>query len=101
MLVPINKKHPIKELLAACWHYLDAQNGRSITFEYVMLDGINDQLGHARELVKLLAGHDAKVNLIPFNPFPGSDYRRSPTEVIVGASTSTVAIRRNNSASSN
>ena len=82
LLVPINKKHPIKELLAACWHYLDAQNGRSITFEYVMLDGINDQPGHARELVRLLVGHDAKVNLIPFNPFPGTAYRRSPNEVI-------------------
>ena len=81
-LVPINKRHPIKELLAACWHYLEAQNGRSITFEYVMLDGINDQPEHARELARLLVGHDAKVNLIPFNPFPGTAYRRSPTETI-------------------
>ena len=76
-LVPINRRHPIAELLAACWHYLDAQNGRSITFEYVMLEGINDRLEHSRELATLLTGHDAKVNLIPFNPFPGSDYRRS------------------------
>jgi len=81
-LVPINKRHPIRELLAACWHYLEAQNGRSITFEYVMLDGINDQPDHARELARLLVGHDAKVNLIPFNPFPGTAYRRSPPETI-------------------
>jgi 23S rRNA (adenine2503-C2)-methyltransferase len=81
-LVPINRRHPIRELLEACWHYLGAQNGRSITFEYVLLDGVNDQPEHARELVGLLAGHDAKVNLIPFNPFPGTSYRRSPVAVI-------------------
>jgi len=81
-LVPINRRHPIAELLEACWHYLDAQNGRSITFEYVMLDGVNDRLEHASELVALLHGHDAKVNLIPFNPFPGSDYRRSSQAAI-------------------
>jgi 23S rRNA (adenine2503-C2)-methyltransferase len=81
-LVPINRRHPIAELLEACWHYLDAQNGRSITFEYVMLDGINDRPEHCRELVSLLAGHDAKVNLIPFNPFPGSSFRRSSPEAI-------------------
>ena len=81
-LVPINRRHPIAELLEACWHYLDAQNGRSITFEYVMLDGVNDQPEHARQLVSLLQGHDAKVNLIPFNPFPGSAFRRSQPDVI-------------------
>jgi 23S rRNA (adenine2503-C2)-methyltransferase len=81
-LVPINRKHPIAELLAACWHYLDAQNGRSITFEYVMLDGVNDRPEHARELAALLRGHDAKVNLIPFNPFPGTAYRRSAAPAI-------------------
>jgi 23S rRNA (adenine2503-C2)-methyltransferase len=81
-LVPINRRHPIRELLDACWHYLDAQNGRSITFEYVMLDGVNDRPEHARELAQLLRGHDAKVNLIPFNPFPGTDYRRSPQPTI-------------------
>lgn len=81
-LVPINRKHPIRELLDACWHYLDEANGRSITFEYVMLDGVNDRPEHARELVSLLAGHDAKVNLIPFNPFPGTAYRRSSPEAI-------------------
>ncbi len=81
-LVPINRRHPIKELLEACWHYLDAQNGRSITFEYVLLDGVNDQPEHAIELARLLRGRDAKVNLIPFNPFPGNQYRRSGREAI-------------------
>jgi 23S rRNA (adenine2503-C2)-methyltransferase len=81
-LVPINRKHPIAELLAACWHYLDEQNGRSVTFEYVMLDGVNDQPEHARELARLLRGQPAKLNLIPFNPFPGTSYRRSPPQVI-------------------
>ncbi len=81
-LVPINRKHPIDELLAACWHYIDQQNGRSVTFEYVMLDGVNDKPEHARQLVRLLKGHPAKVNLIPFNVFPGTRYRRSPAAVI-------------------
>ncbi len=81
-LVPINRKHPIAELLEACWHYLDEQNGRSVTFEYVMLDGVNDRPEHARELANLLRGHPAKLNLIPFNPFPGTTFRRSPMPVI-------------------
>jgi 23S rRNA (adenine2503-C2)-methyltransferase len=81
-LVPINRKHPIAELLDACWHYLDEQNGRSVTFEYVMLDGVNDSPAQARELVRLLRGHPAKLNLIPFNPFPGTRYRRSPMQAI-------------------
>jgi len=81
-LVPINRKHPIAELLEACWHYLDEQNGRSVTFEYVMLDGVNDQRAHAIELARLLHGKPAKLNLIPFNPFPGTHYRRSPQAVI-------------------
>ena len=81
-LVPINRKHPIDELLTACWHYIDQQNGRSITFEYVMLDGVNDKPEHARQLVRLLKGHPAKVNLIPFNVFPGTRYRRSPAAAI-------------------
>jgi 23S rRNA (adenine2503-C2)-methyltransferase len=76
-LVPINRLHPIAELLEACWHYIDEQNGRSVTFEYVMLDGINDAPAQARALARLLAGHPAKVNLIPFNPFPGTPYCRS------------------------
>jgi 23S rRNA (adenine2503-C2)-methyltransferase len=82
-LVPINRKHPIAELLEACWHYLDEQNGRSVTFEYVMLDGINDRPEHARALVRLLRDRPAKLNLIPFNPFPGTTYRRSPESVIL------------------
>jgi 23S rRNA (adenine2503-C2)-methyltransferase len=82
-LVPINRKHPIDELLAACWHYLDAQNGRSITFEYVMLDGVNDKPEHARQLARLIRGRPAKLNLIPFNVFPGTRYRRSPAAAIV------------------
>ena len=83
VLVPINRKHPIAELLAACWHYLDEQNGRSVTFEYVMLDGVNDQPDHARQLARLLRGRPAKLNLIPFNTFAGTPYRRSPAPVIV------------------
>lgn len=81
-LVPINRLHPIAELLEACWHYIDEQNGRSVTFEYVMLDGVNDQRAHARELVRLLKGRPAKLNLIPFNPFPGTRYQRSPQPVV-------------------
>ena len=81
-LVPINKKHPIAELLTACWHYLDEQNGRSVTFEYVMLEDVNDSPAQARAVARLLKGHPAKVNLIPFNPFPGTRYRRSDAAVI-------------------
>jgi 23S rRNA (adenine2503-C2)-methyltransferase len=81
-LVPINRKHPIAELLAACWHYLERQNGRSVTFEYTLLDGVNDRPEQALELARLLHGRDAKVNLIPFNTFPGTRYRRSPAEAI-------------------
>ncbi|MGD9841804.1 MAG: 23S rRNA (adenine(2503)-C(2))-methyltransferase RlmN [Steroidobacteraceae bacterium] len=81
-LVPINRKHKLSELLDACWYYLQRQNARSITFEYVMLDGVNDQLEHARELVTLLKHKPAKVNLIPFNPFPDARYQRSPVAVI-------------------
>jgi len=82
-LVPINRVHPIRELLEACWHYLDERNGRSVTFEYVMLEGVNDSPAQARALVRLLRGHPAKLNLIPFNPFPGSQYRRSPLPAIL------------------
>jgi 23S rRNA (adenine2503-C2)-methyltransferase len=81
-LVPINRKHPIAELLEACWHYIDEQNGRSVTFEYVMLEGVNDSPAQARALAALLKGHPAKVNLIPFNPFPGTRYKRSPRVAI-------------------
>jgi 23S rRNA (adenine2503-C2)-methyltransferase len=82
-LVPINRKHPIAELLAACWHYLDAQNGRSVTFEYVMLDSVNDKPEHARQLARLLRDRPAKLNLIPFNVFPGTGYRRSSAAAIL------------------
>jgi 23S rRNA (adenine2503-C2)-methyltransferase len=81
-LVPINKVHPIAELLDACWHYLDEQNGRSITFEYVMLEGVNDSPAQAIAIARLMHGHPAKLNLIPFNPFPGTRYRRSSPAAI-------------------
>src|SRR5581483_12356946 len=81
-LVPINRIHPIAELLEACWHYIDEQNGRSVTFEYVLLDGVNDSPAQARALAQRLRGHPAKVNLIPFNPFPGTHYRRSAMPAI-------------------
>jgi 23S rRNA (adenine2503-C2)-methyltransferase len=77
VIVPINKKYPIKELLAACRAYPGASNSRRITFEYVMLKGVNDTLADARELVRLLAGIPAKINLIPFNPWPGAPYECS------------------------
>ena len=81
-LVPINRKHKIAELLDACWTYVNKQNARSITFEYVMLDGVNDHPEHAYELVSLLKGQPAKLNLIPFNPFPGTRYKRSSAAAI-------------------
>ncbi len=76
-LVPLNRKYPIAELLAACRRYPGATNARRITFEYVMLKGINDSEADARELVRLISGMPAKVNLIPFNPWPGSAYEPS------------------------
>ena len=76
-LVPLNRKYPIAELLDACRRYPGATNARRITFEYVMLRGINDSEAEARELVRLIAGIPAKVNLIPFNPWPGSAYESS------------------------
>jgi 23S rRNA (adenine2503-C2)-methyltransferase len=76
-LVPLNRKYPIAELLAACRSYPGASNARRITFEYVMLRGVNDSPSDARELVRLLAGIPAKVNLIPFNPWPGAPYQCS------------------------
>ncbi len=77
ILVPINKRYPIKELLQACKEYPASNNARRITFEYVMLDGINDSPADARELVRLLKDIPAKVNLIPFNPWPGTHYQCS------------------------
>ena len=76
-LVPINKKYPIKELLQACRDYPGVSNARRITFEYVMLKGVNDSPADARALVKLLSGIPAKINLIPFNPWPGTEYECS------------------------
>ncbi|MGC8468875.1 MAG: 23S rRNA (adenine(2503)-C(2))-methyltransferase RlmN [Acetobacteraceae bacterium] len=76
-LVPLNRRHPIAELLAACRRYPGASNARRITFEYVMLKGVNDAEADARELVRLIAGIPAKVNLIPFNPWPGSGFETS------------------------
>lgn len=76
-IVPLNKKYPIAELLEACRNYPAASNSRRITFEYVMLKGVNDSDADAHELVRLLNGIHAKVNLIPFNPWPGSPYECS------------------------
>ncbi len=81
-LVPLNKKYPIRELLQACRDYPGASNARRITFEYVMLKGINDSPADARELVRLLKGVPAKINLIPFNPWPGAPYECSDWETI-------------------
>ena len=82
MLVPINKKYPLKELIAACRAYPGLSNAKRITFEYVMLKDVNDSLADARELVKLLKGIPAKINLIPFNPWPGNNYQCSDWETI-------------------
>jgi 23S rRNA (adenine2503-C2)-methyltransferase len=81
-LVPINRKYPIKELLAACKRYISGETKRKVTIEYVLLDGVNDQPQHARELVKLLKNFPCKINLIPFNPFPNSGYATSSKEAI-------------------
>jgi 23S rRNA (adenine2503-C2)-methyltransferase len=81
-IVPLNRKYPIAELIAACRRYPAASNARRITFEYVMLKGINDSTADARELVRLIAGIPAKVNLIPFNPWPGSPYETSTRQAI-------------------
>ncbi|VAX10685.1 23S rRNA (adenine(2503)-C(2))-methyltransferase @ tRNA (adenine(37)-C(2))-methyltransferase [hydrothermal vent metagenome] len=77
-LMSVNKKYPIAELIAACKRFVTGDKRRRVTFEYVMLDGINDHDQQARQLVKLLQGVPAKINLIPFNPFPGAGYQRSP-----------------------
>ncbi len=82
VLVPLNRKHPIKELLEACRAYPGVHNARRITFEYVMLKGVNDSEADARELVRLLKGIPAKTNLIPFNPWPGAPYECATPEAI-------------------
>jgi 23S rRNA (adenine2503-C2)-methyltransferase len=81
-LVPLNRKYPIKELLDSCRNYPGLSNARRITFEYVMLKGVNDSLADAKALVKLLKGIPAKINLIPFNPWPGTSYQCSDWEQI-------------------
>ena len=81
-LVPLNRKYPLAELIAACRNYPGLNNARRITFEYVMLKGVNDTDADARELVRLLKGIPAKINLIPFNPWPGSAYECSDWERI-------------------
>jgi len=81
-LVPLNRKYPIAELLRACREYPGLNNARRITFEYVMLKGVNDSPAEARELVRLLKRIPAKINLIPFNPWPGTKYECSEWDVI-------------------
>ena len=81
-IVPLNRKYPIKDLLDACRRYPRSSNARRITFEYIMLRGVNDSPAEAHELVRLLRGIPAKVNLIPFNPWPGSPYQTSKPEAI-------------------
>ena len=83
-LVPINRKYPIAELMDACDRYMQGKAQRAhVLYEYVMLDGVNDSAKEARALARLLGQRQAKVNLIPFNPFPGSSYKRSPTDRIL------------------
>jgi len=99
-LVPINKKYPIAELLAACQRYVEAGTRRRVTFEYVMLDGVNDSPEQARELARLLRDVPSKINLIPFNPFPSTKYGTSSPEAvrrfqdILAAAGYTVMIRK-------
>jgi len=81
-IMPINRKYPLKELMQACRDYPGLSNSRRITFEYVMLKDVNDQPWHAKQLIKLLKGIPAKVNLIPFNPWPNSEYECSDWETI-------------------
>ncbi len=81
-LVPINRKYPLEQLIPACREYIKGDKRRKITWEYVMLDGVNDSIGHAKALIRLLEGTPSKLNLIPFNPFPGTDYKTSPPEQV-------------------
>jgi 23S rRNA (adenine2503-C2)-methyltransferase len=82
-IIPLNDKYPIKELLAACKRYVDVDQKRHITIEYVMLDGINDSAKDAKDLIRILQGLPTKINLIPFNPFPGTNYRCSPRATVL------------------
>ncbi|MEE8387988.1 MAG: 23S rRNA (adenine(2503)-C(2))-methyltransferase RlmN [Acidiferrobacterales bacterium] len=81
-LVPLNKKYPVKQLMDACKRYVAGESRNRVTFEYVMIDGLNDTREHAKQLLHCIKGVPAKVNLIPFNPFPGSEYKRSSKTVI-------------------
>jgi len=81
-LVPINRKHPLAELMAACVRYVERAPRDFVTFEYVMLDGVNDQPAHARALAALVRDVPCKINLIPFNPFAGSGFATTPRERI-------------------
>jgi 23S rRNA (adenine2503-C2)-methyltransferase len=81
ILVPVNKKYPIKDFLASVKTYLHrSAAAKKVTVEYVMIDGVNDSVAHARKLARLLKGIPNKINLIPFNPFPGNDYKTSTEE---------------------
>jgi len=82
-IIPLNKKYPISELLAACKRYVDGHQKRHITIEYVLLEGINDSAKDAQELMRILKGLPTKINLIPFNPFPGTSYKCSSKKVMV------------------
>jgi 23S rRNA (adenine2503-C2)-methyltransferase len=82
LLVPLNKKYPLKDLMQACKDYFKEEKRRYVTMEYVMLDGINDQPHHAKQLIALLKDVRSKINLIPFNPFPNTHYKRSSQETI-------------------
>jgi len=81
-LVPLNRKYPVAELLSACKQYVRGGNRRTVTFEYTMIDGVNDGKVQAKGLVKVLNGLPCKINLIPFNPFPGTPFRPSPPDAI-------------------
>jgi len=81
-LVPVNKKYPIEQLMGACWRYVQGERKKRVLFEYVMLAGVNDQPEHARQLVELLRDFPGKVNLIPFNPFEQSGYKRSSNTAV-------------------
>lgn len=81
-LVPLNRKYPLADLMAACKRFVQVHHRRSITFEYTMMDGVNDDRRHARGVVRLLNGLPCKINLIPFNPFPGTPFRPSTDEAI-------------------
>ncbi len=81
-IAPVNRLHPINSLLNACWEYAAKRSNRFITFEYVMLRGVNDSLAQADQLATLLKNKPAKVNLIPFNPFPGTEFKRSSVDTI-------------------